>query len=343
MEVQTVIGKILASEMGVTLPHEHIFIDLNCIRENPTSPDYEWLVDARVSLDIFGALLHHGGVCKDNLILNDSRIAFSELLNFKKLGGKTIVEMTNRGLSPKPNELRVISREVDLNIIAGCGYYVSSSHPPELMNRTIDELAKEMIRDLTEGIDGTNVRAGVIGEIGTSHPIAKSEVKVLHAAARAQRCTGVAISVHLAPRARGHALQVLDLLESENVDPSKIILSHMDEIADPCSDQRKAAAERGAYVEFDCFGEEGYYDESNAVLPRDTERVANLTRLIDCGYLDNILVSQDVCSKMYTRTYGGCGYDHIQRTIIPMLKRADVSDAEIQRIMVDNPLRAIAH
>ncbi|HKM78117.1 MAG TPA: phosphotriesterase-related protein [Candidatus Bathyarchaeia archaeon] len=342
MEVQTVTGKIAASEMGVTLPHEHIFIDLNCVRTKPATPEYEWLVDAKVSLDILGMLLHHGTVCKDNLILDNSQVAMKEVLNFKKLGGRTIVDMTNRGLSPKPNELRALSKEVGLNIIAGCGYYVAASHPPELKNRTVDQLAEEMIRDLKEGIDGTDIRSGIIGEVGTSHPIHESERKVLRAAARAQRSTGVSISVHLASRGR-HAMQVIDLLESEGVDPSRIILSHMDEIEDPSLDHHKAVAERGAYVEFDCFGEEDYVDEANFVHPRDKERVRNLTRLIDSGYIDSLLISQDVCTKIYTRAYGGYGYDHIQRTIIPMLKQTGVSDAEIEHITIENALRAIAH
>ena len=340
MDVQTVTGKIPGSEMGVTLPHEHIFIDLNCVRMKPATPEYEWLIDAKVSLDILGILLHHGIVCKDNLILDDPKVAARELANFKKLGGKTVVDMTNRGLVPRPNDLRTLSKEVGLNIIAGCGYYVSASHPPELRNRTVDQLAEEMIRDLKEGIDGTDVKAGIIGEIGTSHPIAEGERKVLQAAAHAQRSTGAAISVHLASRGR-HALQVIDSLEREGVDPTRIILSHMDEIEDLSLDHHKAVAERGAYIEFDCFGEEDYVDEANFVHPRDVQRVMNLVRLIESGCIDNLLMSQDVCSKVYTRTYGGYGYAHIQRTIVPMLKRTGVSDAEIERIMVDNPLRAI--
>jgi phosphotriesterase-related protein len=138
-------------------------------------------------------------------------------------------------------------------------------------------------------------------------------------------------------------MQVIDLLESEGVDPSRIILSHMDEIEDTSLDHHKAVAERGAYVEFDCFGEEDYVDEANFVHPRDKERVRNLTRLIDSGYIDSLLISQDVCTKIYTRTYGGYGYDHIQRTIIPMLKQTGVSDTEIEHITIENALRAIAH
>jgi phosphotriesterase-related protein len=339
MDVQTVTGKIPGTKMGVTLPHEHIFIDLNCVRMKP-SKEYEWLIDAKVSMDILGTLLHHGITCKDNLILDDPTVAARELANFKELGGKTVVDMTNRGMGPRPSDLRALSKEVGLNIIAGCGYYVAASHPPELTNRTVDQLANEMIRDLKEGIDGTDVKAGIIGEIGTSHPIAEGERKVLQAAAHAHLSTGVAISVHLASRGR-HALQVIDLLEKEGVDSTRIILSHMDEIEDPSLDYHKAVAERGAFVEFDCFGEEDYVDEANYVHPRDAQRVINLMRLIELGCIDKLLMSQDVCSKVYTRTYGGYRYDHIQRTIIPMLKRSGVSDAEIERMMVDNPLRAI--
>ncbi len=340
MEVQTVTGKIPSSEMGVTLPHEHVFIDLRPLWSRPNNPELDWLIDAKVTLGMMGHLLHHATVCKDNLILDDARVAVKELLMFKALGGRTIIDVTSRGLSQRPLELREVSKKTGLNIVSGCGYYVAASHPTDMQAMSVDQLAEEMVRDITVGIDGTDVKAGIIGEIGTSHPITENERKVLRAAAHAQVQTGVSINVHMNWKGK-HGPEVIDLLESEGVDPSRIILSHLDNVENPSFEYYKSIAERHAHIEFDCFGEEDYTLELDYAHPRDSERVLSLKRIIDGGYIDSILMSQDVCYKMYTRTYGGYGYDHIQQTILPMLRKLSVNDAEIRHMMIDNPRRAI--
>jgi len=342
MDVQTVTGSISASDMGVTLPHEHIFVDMRSTWSKPTRTDKLDLVDARVSQEIMGLLMHDMAVCKDNLILSDPDIAAKELCMFKSLDGRTIVDVTTRGLSPKPTALRDLSRSVGLNIIQGTGYYTARTHPPDMPQKNTNELAEEMIRDIQVGFEGTDVKAGIIGELGVSHPIDDSEKKVLRAAAHAQRSTGVAISVHLPWRGK-HGLTVIDLLESERVAPGKIIIDHMDDLEDMSFEYHRVVAERGVYLEFDCFGQEDYVEAENFVHPRDTERVAALKRLIDAGYTDNLLLSQDVCLKTYTRTYGGYGYAHIQRTIVPMMKQIGITDRDIEHMMIRNPARVLAH
>ena len=210
-----------------------------------------------------------------------------------------------------------------------------------MSDRTVDQIADEMIRDISEGVDGTDVRAGIIGEIGTSHPVADNEKKVLRAAAHAQKTTGVALNVHVNWRGK-HGIEAIRLLESEGVDPARIILSHQDEMEKPSLEAYRAIAERGAYIEFDCFGEEDYADEWGYVHPRDLQRIEWVKRIIDAGYIDNLLISQDVCYKTYMREYGGYGYDHILRTLVPLFRQHQVTDDEVRHIMVANPRRAIS-
>lgn len=342
LEVQTVTGRISGSEMGITLPHEHILVDMRPFWSRPFRDDEMCFVDAEVSMDMVGFLSHNMLACKDNLTLNDPDVATKELLRFKALGGQTIVEMTNRGISPKPQALRDISMKSGTNIVAGCGYYLAQTHPPSLEHKSVDQLAEEIIGDIQQGIDGTGVKPGIIGEIGTSHPLFENEKKVLRAAARAHRSTGLAVSVHMAWQGQ-HGEEVLDILESEKMDPTKVIIDHMDDMQEVTFEYQKAIAERGAYVELDCFGQENYVDSDNFIHPRDIERVKNLTRLVESGYIDRILISQDVYLKMYLRTYGGYGYDHILRTILPMLKRSGLTERETDKIIKDNPRRAIAY
>ncbi len=327
--------------MGITLPHEHTLLDLRCTLTKPNDPSLDWIVDAKMSSTIFGDVLHHGLSSKDNLMLDDKELAVRELMLYKKLGGSTVVDLTSRGLAPEPLILREISRKTGLNIILGCGYYVAASHPADMSSRTVEKLSEEMVGDLTLGFDGTGVRSGIIGEIGTSHPIADNEKKVLTAAAKAHASTGAAINVHTSHKGE-HALQAIKILESEGVDPANVIISHMDAEEKLPFEYQRAVAETGAYVEHDCFGEEEYVDEFDYVHPRDLDRVRTIVRLVDEGFIDNVLISQDVCSKIYLREYGGYGYDHILKTIVPMFKRRGMTDDEVRHIMVENPRRAIA-
>jgi phosphotriesterase-related protein len=327
--------------MGITLPHEHIFVDMRSTWSKPNREDELVLVDAHVSLELMGFLMHDMAVCKDNLVLDDPEAAAGELRMFQSLGGKTIVDVTTRGLSPNPTGLRDLSRKLDLNIVAGTGYYTARTHPPDVTQKTVDQLAEQMIKDAESGFGGTDVKAGVIGELGISHPIAENERKVLRAAAHAQRSTGLAISVHL-PWKGKHAPTVIHILESEGVDPGKIIIDHVDDMEDMSFEYHRTVAEHGVYLEFDCFGQEDYVEAENFVHPRDIERIAAVKRLVDIGYIDSILLSQDVCLKTYTRKYGGYGYDHILRTIVPMMKRNGLTDAEIDHMMIRNPARVLA-
>jgi phosphotriesterase-related protein len=329
--------------MGITLPHEHVFIDMrSTIWSKPSREEKMDLAEAPVSMGILGLLWHDMAVCKDNLVLNDPEVAARELMMFKAMGGKTVVDLTCRGLTPNPLALREMSRRVGLNIIAGCGYYTARTHPTGLAAKTVDQLAEEFIKDIQVGFEGTEVRAGIMGELGSSYPLAENERKVLRAAARTQKSTGVAISVHLPFRGK-QALKILDVIESEGVDTGKTIIGHMDCMEDMPFEYHEAVAERGAFLGFDEFGQEDYVDEEGIVLPRDTERVVALKRLIDEGYMDNLLLSQDAGLKTYLRTYGGYGLAHIQRTIVPMLKSIGVTENEVSHMMIHNPARAMAY
>jgi phosphotriesterase-related protein len=221
----------------------------------------------------------------------------------------------------------------------GTGFYVQPAHPAWVADATVEQLAEHMIGELTVGVAGSGVRAGIIGEIGTRSPIHPDEEKVLRAAARAHRATGAAINVHLAIFAR-EGQRVLDnLLDEEGLNPARVALSHLDE--QPDAAYHRGLAERGVYIEFDCFGSECYFDEDGVHEPSDAERVDALLRLLDAGFGPRLLLSQDVCTKMQWRRYGGLGYDHILRSIVPRLRRRGVDDATLRLLLVENPARLL--
>ena len=137
--------------------------------------------------------------------------------------------------------------------------------------------------------------------------------------------------------ARGQdALQVL--LDEAGVDISRVVMSHIDRtVRKP--ENRSQLAKTGCYLEYDLFGREGYYPPERRIidLPNDHYRLNEISQLIDDGYLKQILISQDVCNKGQLCTYGGWGYDHILRDVVPVMRLKGFSEEVIHTILVENP------
>src|SRR5205814_8149078 len=132
----------------------------------------------------------------DTLRLPAEQVAADEILLFKHAGGRTVVDPTPKTLARDPLALARIARATGLNVVMGAGYYVHASHPPDMERRTVDDLAREMIADVTIGVGETGVHAGLLGEIGTTSPWTENEKKVLRAAIVAQRATGAPPMIH---------------------------------------------------------------------------------------------------------------------------------------------------
>lgn len=337
-QVMTVLGPVPASQLGITLPHEHIFLDLSCWWSHPKSQDRVALIDAPVSEIARELLVGDPYHTRDNLILDDEEIAVAELNRFKELGGRTVIDLTTRTIGPFPERLEKIARRTGLNIIAATGFYVKRAHSADVSSASVETLAQMMIKELQVGINGTSIKAGIIGELGTSSPIHTDEAKILKAAAIVHHVTGAAINIHMTIFAKeGH--KVLDILENCDVDPRYVALSHLDEMPDKA--YHDSLAKRGCFIEFDCFGSECRFDEDNCKEPTDAERINALMNLLDQGYEKQMLLSQDVCTKMQLRHFGGCGYDHIIGSIVPQLQTRGVPAEIINMILVENPARLL--
>ena len=343
MSVMTVQGPIAASTLGITLPHEHLFIDSRSQYTEPLDPDKSRLGREQLSLANAGLLRRNPYALRDNLLLNDPNLAITELEAFKNLGGKTIVECTSLGLARDALGLKMLARNSGVKIIAGCGYYTRDTHTRELADRSIEELAQRMLTDLTQGMENTTIRAGVIGEIGTSWPIHPDELKCLRAAASVQRQTRVALYVHCAPWGKG-GVQAAQLLLKEGVPAIKIVICHSDVDLDHAYIQQLLTL--GVYVEFDNFGKEYYIDLpdrsfAGGIFARDPDRVRVLKQLILAGYIRQLLITNDICLKSLLHAYGGWGYDHILAHIVPMLREVHISDESINALLIGNPARLL--
>ncbi len=202
---------------------------------------------------------------------------------------------------------------------------------------SVEQLTERLIYDLGGAEEKPEVLAGLIGEIGISSRFTPDEEKSLRAAGRASAATGVPIEVHLPGWERlGH--RVLDILEQEGADLRHTVLCHMNPSFADKRYQRELA-QRGAFLEYDMIGMSYYYADESAQSPSDEENARAIRELIDDGYIQQILLSQDVFLKTMLTRYGGHGYGYILKHFVPRLRRHGVSGEQLETLMIGNPQR----
>jgi phosphotriesterase-related protein len=271
-------------------------------------------------------------------VLNDPELVLEELDSFYAAGGRAIAEMTVHGWGRDVGVLRELSSRSGIQIIATSGFYIRACHPVFVTQFSIDELAAILVRELTYGADGTEIRTGVLKSAISRPTIEGLERKCARAVARAQRHTGASIMTHSAAACRFEVaggnvgMQLLDLFEAEGVNPGRVIIGHVDSNVDVR--QLTALVVRGAFVEFDLVGRtERLLDET---------RVELLCRLVEMGYDRHLLLSTDVCRVSDLRIRGGRGYDYVLVHFVPRLRKAGFDDELLHRILVENPARALS-
>ncbi len=302
MAIMTVRGPIEASEAGSTLCHEHLLCDL-------------WPI-----------------VHSYDGILDDEQLAIRELKAYAKAGGNTVVDVTSGGLGRNPQALRRISEAANLHIVMGAAWYREIVYPGFVYELDSGSLSERIVKELMEGIDGTNIRAGVIGEIGTERKfITPAQERVFRAAARACLRTGASIVTHTTHFGE-LALEQIALLREEGVPKERIIISHLGDRTD--QNHLRLIAHQGVYLGIDNIG---YRDDG---YPSDEVRAKNVKMLIDEGHIRQIMLSGDVCMKTHLHAYGGKGYDHIALRFVPLLQETGVTTGQIHTMTVSNPGRA---
>ena len=258
--------------------------------------------------------------------------AVEEMNYFKKWGGQTIVDCTLDEIGRDPMALKEVSLRSGVNIIVGCGHYYHKAHFPYVEKASVQELADEMRKDILYGIGDTDIKAGIIGEIGTSAIMSDSEKKVLTAAGMVGAETGKAIHVHTDLYTE-NGFEVIDILTREGARPEKICIDHVDVWLR--SDYIRALLQKGVYVEFDNFGKE-FYTSKERRFAYDLERIRLLKKLMDEGYQKQILVCNDICLKTMWKTYGGNGYAHILRAVRDMAVEEGIDKKAYDALLTEN-------
>lgn len=337
---QTVLGPVPIGDLGPTLTHEHLLIDLAKVTKQTVEASEKFKMLQPVSVKNLGWVRYDMFRNIDNQELFDEMTAISEVSLFKRWGGKTIVDATTSGIGRDPNALARISRATDINIVMGTGYYVDATHPTNMSVLSQEDLTHNMVKEITAGVGGTEVRAGIIGEIGCSWPLTVNENKILKASAVTQRETGASILVHPG-RNETAPFDILDILYKAGADMSRVIISHVDRTITNMG-LLLELAQRECYIEFDVFGREtSYYPLSEADMPNDTMRIGFIRELIDQNHISQIVVAQDICTKNRLAKFGGHGYHHLFENIIPRMHASGISQDEINTIMVANPGRIL--
>ena len=295
-KVRTVLKDIEADELGFTYVHEHLYaVPPVCQKDR-------------------------------DLELSSYDNSLYELELFKRVGGNSLVEASTIDYGRNPLALKKMAEVSGVNVIATTGFNKNMYYPDWVAERTIDELAEYMIRDIVLGIDGTDVKAGQIKTGGSYNVLHPLEVKVTHACARAHLKTGAPLWCHTEAGTMGH--EILDIYESYGISMNKICVGHLDRNLD--DEYLLSLAERGIYIQFD--------GPSKVKYCPDSMRVAMLRLLKEQGYLKQILISGDMGRASYLKGYGGGpGFEFIKTKFIPRLLRNGFTEEDIAQIFIINP------
>lgn len=335
-KIITVCGAIGPSECSMVLSHEHIFIDLQNQAAKGASEDKITPADrAGLMCDPYSM--------KDNLLLSDFEDALSEGKMLLENNCNTVVDCSLREIGRDPVLLKRFAQASSLNVVMGCGWYTGDTHPADFAASRVEKLAEDLLFEIQNGVDNTNIKPGIIGEIGTSKEITHQEWKALTAAGIAQTKSNLAIQIHIYPWAN-NGLAVTDRLFELGVAPERIVICHSD--VSPDVGYIEALLEKGVYVEFDNFGKE-FTPESGGFAGgdfiADIERSRLAAEIIKKGYGSQLLLTNDICLKCMLKSCGGEGYSHIFRNIVPMLEAEGIEKEYLEKVILhENPLRMLA-
>ena len=213
--------------------------------------------------------------------------------------------------------------------------------PPIWNTMSEDDIMRQIVADVCEGVDGAQIKSGIIGEVGCSWPLTSNERKSLRASARAQRLTGAPILIHPG-RYETAPMEIIEVLREAGADLHRTIIGRLERTVF-MRDTLMQIAERGCYMEWDLFStEQSYYGANLAIdMPTDAKRLDDISWVAAQGYERKILVAHDICAKSRLERYGGHGYAYIIGHIVPRMRARGFSEAAIDNILVNNSAAAL--
>ena len=314
--IQTVCGDIENNKLGICMTHEHVWCDQSL------GPKFYLFDNSRDKNSL--------------MLLNDYNKQLSELKLYKQYKGNSLVEVTCEGWGRDLNILYKLSKKSKVHIIATTGFYTKPCIPNHAYKFNVNKLSDYLVKEIEVGNEN-NIKCGILKTSVNTARVEGIEEKGLKAVAKAQKITGVSITTHTTGSRRqeikgGNAsYEILDYLVSEGVKPEKLIFGHVDERPD--IRLLKKSAKKGSYIQFDTVGKEHWL--------LDKTRADLIKALIDFGFLNKILISQDR-NRYYEMTYGGNkGYCNILDNFVLKLKNVGITNSQINQIIISNPQKAL--
>lgn len=307
--VHSVTGVINSEQLGFTLIHEHLRTCSEALMyQFPRMYDEDY----------------------------EAKMAIEQIKRVQKYGVKTICDPTVYGLGRNVKFMERVAKETGIQIIASTGLFTFHYLPTRFQVESVDFMANQFVKDIKEGIQGTNIRAGFLKCATDEQGMTPDVEKVIRAVARAHHQTGVPIMTHSHP-ASGTGLKQLEIFMDEQVDPKYVLIGHCGDTDDIKYIQK--IIELGAYVGLDRYG-------LCKILSADKRNETTL-ELIRLGYGDRIFLSQDYCctTDRYREeavkkvVHPNWSMTYLMEEIIPTLKRNGVTDEQIHMIMVENTRR----
>ena len=362
--VVTVLGEVPPEQLGFVSMHEHVFVDGSCLYRHfkTESPELAAKLtsceDKPVCLENLGAVRRNPYALRDDLMLDDEAVMTDEVAEFAAAGGRAILEVSAPGIRVMTPALRRLSEATGVHLIASTGLYVEPSWPDEMRGASLDDYAAHMRRELLEGIDGTDIRAGHI-KVGIKELTSQQEL-VLRAAARVSAETGASVTIHPGFKLGGNQRTVLEMMVREGMDPARLIMAHASAFFTASAGDLRARIlfpeatwrltldsslellDRGVTLSVDCFGHQWEFEAIRVHNEEDYERLAGLVELVRRNYEQQLVLGCDIFRKSMTRRFGGDGYRRLPEAVVPLLRELGVSDYAVRCMTIDNPARLLA-
>lgn len=347
--VHTVLGAIPADALGRVLHHEHLL----SLTPGP------WLSGGRPPAGP-GARPD----AEPDPLGDEEQVdrAVDALRGLSALGVGTVVDLSPYGVvgrdahGTNAHLLQEISRRAGIHVVTGTAVYLEAFSPAWTVRASVEEMTERFVSDATEGIGGTGVRAGVLGEQATGlGVISAHEEKCLRAAARAALRTGLALVTHTTHGTM--ALEQIELLLQEGMDLDRVVIGHMD--THPDLDYVLQVAARGVTIAFDTIGKQ-YWDfrvepepadrpdgefAKRAYRRSDRIRAERIATLVQEGFADQVLLSHDLTGEevsLNPDTHGQWGYAYLGTSFAALLDEFGVSADSLDRMLRGNPARLLS-
>lgn len=364
-KIMTVCGRITPGQLGFTSMHEHVLVDCSMFRGRARNTCYvakrqDVMPEDPLSLGNRSALRHHIALSRDNMKLDDEGVMTAEVADFKAGGGDSIVEVSAPGIRNSPDELiaiRRIAKRTGVNIIASTGLYAEYTWPTAYRNMAFKQYVKFLRDEITQGIGDTGIFPGHIKAAYEEY--SRQLEDYLRAAACVAGETGLSLQVHLGPDVTKDEVRqnVVQPLMTGGCSPERTILCHVQLLMGVLSLEQlvtnpgqvpfdislhRELLDKGFVLAFTPLGFEADDEPLGIAQYPDWYILAGVVALIKEGYAKQIVIGNDIFTKLATRRGGGEGYTRLTDFVVPVLRKCGVSEIDINSITIENPARILA-